>query len=84
LAKFHKTREHDVLIALLRQAREAAGITQSELSRKLGHSVNYVNRVELGRHSLDVVNLIRILDAIGLDSKRFLSGYVDAIGEAKR
>jgi transcriptional regulator with XRE-family HTH domain len=79
LAKFHKTREHDILISLLRQARESAGISQSELSRRLGHRVNYINRVELGRHSLDVVGLILILKAIGTNPAEFLATFVAEI-----
>jgi transcriptional regulator with XRE-family HTH domain len=80
LAKFHKTRQHDVLLALLRQTREAAGISQSQLSLRLGHRVNYINRIELGRHSLDVVGLIQILTAIGVDPKEFFSSFLDRLG----
>ncbi|GMU30054.1 MAG: hypothetical protein AMXMBFR19_03930 [Chthonomonadaceae bacterium] len=79
MAKFHKTLQHDVLVSLLRREREAAGFSQNELSRRLGHSSNYINRVELGKHSLDVVNLLRILTTLGVDPKSFFARFVDEV-----
>ena len=67
-----------MLLAELRRTRENAGISQNELSRRLRRSDNYINRVELGRHSLDVVGLLHILEAMNEDPRAFFGRFVDA------
>lgn len=53
--------------ALLRQAREHAGITQRELAKRLGCTQPAISQAEAGGASLSVATLRRFADALGCD-----------------
>ena len=53
-------------VALLRKARESAGITQRELARLLGRPQSYVSKVETCERRLDYVELLKLCRAIGV------------------
>ncbi len=53
--------------ALLRQAREQAGITQRELAERLGCTQPAISQAEAGGASLSVATLQRFADALGCD-----------------
>ena len=44
-------------IALLKQARAEAELTQREVAKKLGRSHNFITKVESGQRRIDVVEL---------------------------
>ncbi|MET3587567.1 transcriptional regulator with XRE-family HTH domain [Pseudorhizobium tarimense] len=59
------TRRHETLVALLKEKREAAGLTQTELATNLGEYQSFVARLESGQRRIDVVeflDLARLLD----------------------
>ena len=45
------------MLALLRAARERAGLTQYALAERLGRSQSYVGKCEMGERRLDLVQL---------------------------
>lgn len=49
------------------EARQAAGLTQTELARRLGRPQSYISKVELGERRVDLVELIDLADAVGFD-----------------
>lgn len=51
----------------IRQIREAAGITQAELARRLGITQAAVARWESGRRQAKIATLHRIAEALGLN-----------------
>jgi transcriptional regulator with XRE-family HTH domain len=53
--------------ALLRRAREDAGITQRELAERLGCTQPAISQAEAGGASLSVATLQRFADALGCD-----------------
>ena len=53
-------------VALIRKARESAGITQRELARLLGRPQSYVSKVETCERRLDYVELLKLCRAIGV------------------
>lgn len=59
------TREYDELLRLLRDTREAAGISQEALSAKLGRARTFISKIEAGTRRVDVVEVFEI--ARGLD-----------------
>lgn len=59
------TREYRETIALLRELREQAGITQAQLADRIGEDQTTVSAIETGRRRVDHVELRTILHAIG-------------------
>ena len=64
---------------MLRAEREAKGISAQELSYRLQMHRTYVSRMELGQRSLDVVELLDLLEAMGVEPKAFIGRLVDEI-----
>ena len=60
------TREYEVLLRLLREARERSGLTQVELAERLSQTQSYVSKIERGDRRLDVVQLRTILGVLGI------------------
>lgn len=75
------THEYRVLLQLLRETREAAGITQVDLASKLGQTQSFVSKVELGDRRLDLVQLRSILLALNCDLPSFVSRFEAALGD---
>jgi transcriptional regulator with XRE-family HTH domain len=69
------THEYKVMLRLLREAREQAGVTQVELAQRLAQTQSYVSKVELGDRRLDLVQLRTILAAIGMSLGDFVARF---------
>lgn len=74
LEKSIYTREYGVVLRLLREAREAAELTQVQLAEKLGQSQSFVSKAERGDRRLDVIQLRTILGALGVPLADFVRG----------
>jgi len=48
----------------MRAARQAGGITQQELARRLGKPQSFVSKAEMGERRLDVVEYLHFMRAI--------------------
>ena len=77
------TVEYDELIALLREVREQAGVGQADLCTRLGQSDTYVYKIETKERRLDVVELVFIVEALGLSAESFLSRFAERIRPSK-
>jgi transcriptional regulator with XRE-family HTH domain len=75
------TREYQVLLRLLRETRERAGVTQVELARRLEQTQSYVSKIELGDRRLDLVQLRTILAALGAGLGDFVARFERAIDD---
>lgn len=73
-------RENVCLLALLRDARERGGLSQMELSTKLGKPQSYISKIERGERRLDVIELRRICQVLNLDLRKFVDSLEHAIG----
>lgn len=65
-----KTKLADELIALgdlLARTRERAGLKQSVVADRLGLPASYLSKIENGTRRLDVIEFLRIADAIEVD-----------------
>lgn len=63
------------VVAALRKAREAAGLSQRQLSEKLREPPNWIQRIESLERRVDVAEFIAIAKAVGADP-------VELFGEA--
>ena len=68
-----RTREYDVLRALLRELRESRGMSQEALSTALGRTITYVGKVELGTRRLDVIELMEICRVLDQDPAKVVA-----------
>lgn len=67
------SKRHKAIIQRLRQAREAAGLRQVDVAKKLRKQQSYISRCESGEHRLDVVELETFARVYG----KALSYFVD-------
>jgi len=68
---------YDTLVKLLRESREAAGISQERLAKKLGWTQSQVSYVESGDRRLDLIEFLDYAKAAGFDA----SGFVQRLEE---
>jgi len=71
--------EHDVLRDLLESWRNSVGLSQRELSKKLGRAPNYIGRIESGEQGLAVVDVIDLATAMGKQPMELFTEYCDAL-----
>lgn len=67
MAKSLHSPEYQYFRTLLVNAREEAGHTQSEIAEQIGQPQSFVAKYEGGERRLDVVEFIRVCDALGVD-----------------
>lgn len=67
------TPEYRSLLALLRERRRQSGVTQVEVAATLGESQAFVSKCERGDRRIDLIDLLRILRAIGVPPDEFLT-----------
>ena len=64
-------RYHEFL-AMLRAARQHAGLTQREAAERLGRTQSFVAQSETGERRVDVLELVDFLRAYGVQPERFI------------
>jgi transcriptional regulator with XRE-family HTH domain len=67
MAKTLGTARHEALIRILIERREASGLTQMELAKKLGEYQSFVARLESGQRRVDVVEFLEIAEILQFD-----------------
>lgn len=58
--------EYQRVIAALKQARKAQGITQMQLAEALGRPQSFIAKIESGERRLDVVEFVNLARLVGL------------------
>lgn len=74
--------EYVLLLELVREIRLAAGVTQEELSRKLGRPQSFVSDVERGTRRLDVLELRDLCGYLGQPFVDFVAEYERRLQQA--
>lgn len=64
------------LTTVLRRIREDAGLTQAVLAQRLGQTQSYVSKYESGEQRLDLTEIERICEAVGISLRDFVDDYV--------
>lgn len=72
------------LLRVLVTARHEAGLRQVDLAQRLGKPQSFVSKMERGERRLDVVELILVARAIGVDEIRFLRMVAEAVPKKAR
>ena len=63
--------EHKIFLALLRQVRQVAGLTQAELAKRLQVPQSFVSDYETGSRKLDTLQMRQVCTAIGISLSDF-------------
>ena len=65
----------ECLQSLLKEMREGAGLTQSQLADRLDQQQTFVSKYERGERRLDMVEMVLICRALGIPFKRFAEEF---------
>jgi transcriptional regulator with XRE-family HTH domain len=69
------SREHKVLLACLKEAREASGLTQIDLAARLRMTQSQVSKCERGERRLDLIELHAWCQALGVNLITFVRNF---------
>jgi transcriptional regulator with XRE-family HTH domain len=72
---------YQVLVDCLRQARQHANVTQSDLANRLGTDQSYVSKYERAERRLDVIELRAVCRALNLAFAEFISNFEDELSK---
>jgi transcriptional regulator with XRE-family HTH domain len=78
------TRADDVFRGLLRELRQAKGLTQTDLAKRLGERQSYVSKYELGERRLDFVETLLVCGALGIGVEEFVATFRRRIQRVER
>ncbi|MBD2300735.1 helix-turn-helix transcriptional regulator [Nostoc sp. FACHB-87] len=62
---------------LLIKARQAAMLTQSELSNKLSRPQSYVSKYERGERRLDLIEFLEVAEALQVEPETFIKTLLE-------
>lgn len=74
--KIVPTGEHVKLGAFLRVSREAVGVSQRDLAKRLNLPQSYVSKIERGERQLQALELVEICRKIGIEPDVFIRDYI--------
>lgn len=74
-----RTNENDILIQILKEARVSAGVSQEELSRRMGQSITFIVKIERGTRRLDVYEFVRLSEALGVEASELFGRYQQSL-----
>lgn len=76
-------RHYRALLTVLRQAREALGVTQAILGERLGNTQTFVSKVERGERRLDVVEFVEWCQALEADPEQVFGAFLRERGHGR-
>lgn len=68
-----------LLLQSLLSARSTAGVTQVALSETLGKPQSFVSKFERGERRLDLIEVVAVLRALGVDEVKFFKLLLAAL-----
>jgi transcriptional regulator with XRE-family HTH domain len=74
------TRAYVAFATALADARRSAGVSQKQLARRLGVTQSFISKYEAARRRLDVVEFVRIIEALGVDPIQVLGPLIGRAG----
>ncbi len=84
MARTIRSSGHEALCHALIDARKTAGLTQAELAVRLRCHQSFVARVESGQRRIDVVELVVLARALGVEAAGILGQVEQATPDGHR
>lgn len=75
------TREYNVMLSVLRETRERAGLTQIDVAARLKVTQVFISKCEGGQRRLDLIELRAWCKAMDVSTSKFLDAVELAIAE---
>lgn len=72
---------YSVIVAVLRQARKEAGLTQTELAKRIGRKQGHISIIETGVRRIDLIEFCAIVRATGRDPVELFAQVYQALPE---
>ncbi len=72
MQKSRFTKKYGILLQALRQAREQAGLTQTDVAQRFGAHASFVSKCESGERRIDVLELAQFCKLYGVKVSDFL------------
>ncbi len=66
------THDYTLFLALLREARKMAGLTQEQVGERLHQTQSFVSKCERGERRIDVIELYAFCQAIDISLEDFM------------
>src|SRR5947209_13767592 len=76
-------KEYREVGTVLANARERAGLTQQQLAKALRKPQSFVSNFERGQRRIDVLELLRIVDALSGDPQQLFTDILARLGREK-
>ena len=74
-ATIARRKNRKALLTLLREVRTEADLTQVEMARSLGVPQSFVSKYESGERRLDLLELQRVCQALGITLEAFVKRF---------
>ncbi|MCC6568306.1 MAG: helix-turn-helix transcriptional regulator [Anaerolineales bacterium] len=78
-----KETQNEKLLRLLKRIRQERGIRQVELANRLGLPQSFVSKYESGDRRLDILELRKVCEAIGIPFEEFIRELEENLNEPK-
>lgn len=78
------SKDYEVFLHCLKEARKKVGLTQVELAERLGQTQSFVSKAERGERRLDVVEVRAYCKGIGVPFLTFLEEFEQLVERRTR
>jgi len=79
----NEAKQRDKILLLLREIRQESGIRQVDMAKQLDVPQSFVSKYESGTRRLDILELLRICQIMGISLQDFIKKLEESLNETK-